>query len=101
MLVVTMDDMVETIDARPGMRLIASWSALPDDEMQALLDERDQLEADIDAAVRGGDPDPAELEAAEARLREISAALPGDGGSIAYRAAVFVDETFRPEPVAG
>ncbi len=100
-LVVTMDDTVESIAARPGMRLIASWSALPEDEMQALLDERDQLRADIEAAVSDGDADHPDVEAAEARLREISAELPGDGGSIAYRAAVFVDETFRPEPAAG
>jgi hypothetical protein len=96
-LVVTMDDTVDLIAERPNLRRIAYWTALPEDEMQALLDERDELRAAID----GGALDGAERDAAQERLREIYAELPGDGGSIAYRAAVFVDESFRSAPAVG
>ena len=96
-LVVTMDDTVEDIAARPQMRQIASWGALPADEMQALLDEREQLEVDLEAAA--GDAD--EWMAIQERLHEIPRELTGGTGSIAYRVAVFVDESFRPAPAAG
>jgi hypothetical protein len=92
-----MDDTVDLIAERPNLRRIAYWTALPEDEMQALLDERDELRATID----GGTLDEDERDAAQERLREIYAELPGDGGSIAYRAAVFVDESFRPAPTVG
>lgn len=96
-LVVTMDDTVEDIAARPQMRQIASWGALPADEMQALLDEREQLDADLEAAA--GDAD--EWMAIQERLHEIPRELTGGTGSVAYRVAVFVDESFRPAPAAG
>jgi hypothetical protein len=96
-LLVTMDDSVDLLAERPNLRRIAYWTALPEDEMQALLDERDALRDDIDA----GSLDADEQLAAQERLREIYAELPGDGGSIAYRAAVFVDESFVPAAGAG
>ena len=98
-LVVTMDDTVEDIAARPGMRQIATWSALPRDDMQALLGERERLEADLEAAAADGAAD--ELSAIRRRLDEIPRELTGGTGSIAYRVAVFVDESFVPAPPGG
>jgi hypothetical protein len=98
-LVVTTDDTVEDVAERPGMRQIASWRALPADEMQALLDEREQLDADLDAAAADGDAD--RWTASQRRLREIPGELTAGTGSVAYRVAVFVDESFRPAPAAG
>lgn len=100
-LVVTSNDTVDDIAARPGMRLIASWTALPADEMGALLDERERLSSEIDAELRSGEPDSERIEAANRRQREIATELDGDTGSVAYRVAVFVDETFGPTSAAG
>jgi hypothetical protein len=95
-LVVTMDDTVDDIAGSPGMRLIAEWTALPEAEMRDLLDERDEILADVAAGRIEHDAD------VGARLHEIAAELVGDDQSIAYRAAVFVDETSgTPAPSAG
>jgi hypothetical protein len=98
-LVVTMDDTVEDIAEQPQMRQIASWSALPRDEMQALLDERERLESDFEAAAADGDAD--DWTAIRRRLDDIPGELTGGTGSVAYRVAVFVDESFAPAPSAG
>jgi hypothetical protein len=98
-LVVTMDDTVEDIAEQPQMRQIASWSALPRDEMQALLDERERLESDFEAAAADGDED--DWTAIRRRLDDIPGELTGGTGSVAYRVAVFVDESFARAPSAG
>ena len=91
-LVVTMDDTVDEVASRPGMRLIAEWAALPEDEMQDLLEQRAEIDAAVDAGRLDGDIDD--------RRREIAEALSGGTDSLAYRAAVFVDETFVPSGAA-
>lgn len=88
-LVVTRDEYVADVAARPGLRLIAEWRALPEDEIEALLARRDEITADVEAgriSPREGDE----------RRGEISAALTDGERAVAYHVAVFVDEAATP-----
>lgn len=95
LLVVTRDEYIDDIAARPGMRMIADWYALPEAEVEELVARRDQVDADL-AAGR------ISYEEAMPVQRSIIRELTNDELSLAYRAAVFVDERFSaPAPPAG
>lgn len=84
-LVVTRDEYVADVAARPGLRLVAEWRALPEDEIDALLARRAEITADVEAgriSPREGDE----------RRGEIAAALTDGERAVAYHVAVFVDE---------
>jgi hypothetical protein len=88
-LVVTRDQYVADVAARPGLRLIAEWRALPEDEIEALLARRDEITADVEAGRISA------LEGDE-RRGEISVALTDGQRAVAYHVAVFVDEAAVP-----
>jgi len=88
-LVVTRDRWVDDIAERPGMRLIAEWYALPEDEARALRAESVQVDADL-AAGRLTWEDATEIQTRLARE------LTNGGQALAYRAAVFVGDRHVP-----
>ena len=88
-LVVTRDEYVAVVAARPGLRLVAEWRALPEDATEALLARRDEITADVEAGRIG----PRE---GDERRGEIAAALTDGERAVAYHVAVFVDEAAAP-----
>ena len=95
LLVVTRDEYIDDIAARPGMRMIADWYALPEAEIDELVARREQVDADL-AAGR------ITLEEAMPVQVSLIRELTNDELSTAYRAAVFVDERFSaPAPPPG
>jgi hypothetical protein len=95
LLVVTRDEYVDDVAARPGMRLIAEWQALPEDELVELEAQRDLIGADL-AAGR------ITYEVASPLQMDLLREMTNDELSTAYRAAVFIDERYgTPAPPAG
>jgi hypothetical protein len=84
-LVVARDDTIDAVADNPDMQLIAEWRAIPEDETNELLAEREGLLADMDAG-RLSLEDGLPLQHAN------SYKLTGDGTSTAYHIAVFLDE---------
>jgi MYXO-CTERM domain-containing protein len=83
-LVVAVDHLVDKTAAQPGLRPIAEWSSVPEDELRELLAERERVGADATAMRIGLD------EAARVFAR-IDDRL-GHTGSVSYHVVVFVDE---------
>jgi hypothetical protein len=86
-LVVTRDEYVDEIAARPGMRMIAEWYSRPRAEIDELVSQREQIDAEVEA----GRLTPVE---ASRRQAAIGSQLTNDEASLAYHAAVFIDEGF-------
>jgi hypothetical protein len=85
LLVVTRDEYVDDVAARPGMRMIADWYALPPDQIEELAAERERVAADL-AAGRLSYEEATRIDTP--LVREMT----NDEQSTAWRAAVFVDE---------
>lgn len=84
-LIVTRDEWIADVADRPGVRPIAEWYAIPEDETEALVAEFERIEADKDAGLVG-------LSEAIERQGDIAYRLTNDGQSMAYRVVVFIDE---------
>jgi hypothetical protein len=84
-LIVTRDEWIDQVADRPGVRPIAEWYAIPEDETEVLVAEFERIEADKQAGRLTLD------EAIELQ-GDISRQLTNDGQSMAYRVVVFIDE---------
>jgi hypothetical protein len=84
-LIVTRDEWIDQVADRPGLRPIAEWSAVPEDEVEVLVAEFERIEDDKEAGRLTFD------EAIELQ-GDISRQLTNDGQSMAYRVVVFIDE---------
>ena len=84
-LIVTRDEWIADVADRPGVRPIAEWYAIPEDETEELVAEFERIEADKDAGLVG-------LSEAIERQGDIAYRLTNDGQSMAYRVVVFIDE---------
>jgi hypothetical protein len=84
-LIVTRDGWIDDVADRPGVRPIAEWYAIPEDEAEVLVAEFERIEADKQAGRVTFD------EAIEMQ-GDIAYQLTNDGQSMAYRVVVFLDE---------
>jgi hypothetical protein len=90
-LVITVDGYVDDVAANAGLRRIAWWTAIPEDEQAPLLAESQR----IDDAIAAGDMG---QHAAAVALTPINDALRNHGDSNAYQVAVFVDTSVGRAP---
>ena len=84
-LVVAMNRYVEQLEADPSLRLVAEWSGVPTEDLEAAARERRRLDDDLAAG---------RIDADEHAVRqwEVDTALTIEGEATAHRVAVFVRE---------